>query len=150
MHRRIFIPLVCLATALSDPTTQASDPARDHAAGCVSCTGDSCRACVPACTATWDEKKTKKTNYSMRCEYACVRGFDGWHAPPPECRCRPPCADVIVKKKLHKAEGKEKVERVPKYEVQMVPAEPCGCVACRHGHVAGWNPLGWLAGLLTW
>jgi hypothetical protein len=151
MHRPTFILLVGLAAGLPGLTPRASDPACGHAAGCVSCTGDSCRACVPGCKATWDEKKTKKTNYSIKCGYACVRGFDSWHAPEPECRCRPPCGDVIVKKRLYKADGAERVERVPKYEVQMVPAEPCGCAACRHRHAAdGWNPLGWVAGVLPW
>ncbi|MFM8494536.1 MAG: hypothetical protein ACKOEM_03285 [Planctomycetia bacterium] len=151
MCRLTVILLVGLTAGLTSLKTRASDPACGNAAGCVSCTGDGCRACVPGCKATWDEKKTKKTNYSMKCEHACVRGFDSWHAPPPECRCKPPCGDVIVKKKLYKADGKEKVERVPKYEVQMMRAEPCGCVACRHKHSAsGWSPLGWLAGLLPW
>ena len=151
MHRRTVFLIVGLTAGLPSLTAQASDLAHGHAAGCVSCMGDSCRACVPGCKATWDEKKTKKTNYSMKCELACVRGFDSWHAPPPECRCRPPCGDVIVKKRLYKADGAEKVERVPKYEVQMVPAEPCSCAACRRMHaVGGWNPFGWLAGLLPW
>ena len=151
MHRRTFILLACLTMGLSGLTIPASEPACGPAAGCVSCTGESCRACVPGCKATWDEKKTKKTNYSMKCEYACVRGFDSWHAPAPMCRCKPPCADVIVKKKLYKADGAEKVERVPKYEVQMVPAEPCGCTACRRHHGAwGWDPIGWFASMLPW
>lgn len=78
----------------------------------------------------------------MKCEYACVRGRDSWHAPPPECRCHPPCGDVIVKKKAYKTAGEEKVERVPKYEVQMVAAEPCGCGHCRdHEPLCWWNPL---------
>jgi len=120
--------------------------------GHASCTGaGTCPECVPACKATWDEKKTKKTNYSMKCEHACVRGRDSWHAPPPECRCSPPCGDVIVKKRLYKAEGKEQVERVPKYEVKMVPAEPCGCATCRgHEEACWWHPLRTLASLLGW
>lgn len=93
-------------------------------AACTGCTGG-CRECVPACRGSWDEKKSTKTEYSMACEYACVRGSDSWHAPPPECRCHPPCGDVIVKKRFYKTDGPEQVERVPKYEVRMVPAEPC-------------------------
>jgi hypothetical protein len=46
---------------------------------------------------------------------------------------------VIVKKKLYKADGAEKVEKVPKYEVTMVPAEPCDCGRC--SGVCWWNPL---------
>jgi hypothetical protein len=151
MRRPIMILLASLAVGLLSRAIPASEPDCGHSTACVSCTGDSCRACVPACRGTWDEKKTKKTNYSMKCEYACVRGFDAWHAPPPECRCNPPCGDAIVKKKLYKADNAEKVERVPKYEVQMVPAEPCGCAACRRDrHGPGWDPLSWLASMLPW
>ena len=151
MRRLTVFLLAGLTAGLSGFTTLASDPDCGHAAGCVSCTGDSCRGCVPGCKATWDEATTKKPQYSLKCEYACVRGRDSWHAPPPECRCRPPCGDVIVKKRLYKADGPEKKERVPKYEVQMVPAEPCGCAACRRHHTArGWDPVGWLASMLPW
>jgi hypothetical protein len=77
----------------------------------------------------------------MTCEYACVRGPDAWHAPPPECRCSPPCGDVIVKKKFYKTEGPEKVERVPKYEVVMV-SPPCDCDRCTgHDGLCWWNPF---------
>lgn len=119
-------------------------------AGCAGCTGG-CQECVPACSGTWDEKKTSKPVYSMKCEYACVRGRDPWHAPPPECRCHPPCGDVIVKKKFYKTDGSPTVERVPKYEVKMVPAEPCDCAA--HRDAPGpcwWNPLALLPRLGAW
>lgn len=105
---------------------------------CTSC-GTSC---VPRCRATWEEEKTKEVEYEIRCEYACARGRDPWHAPEPECRCRPPCGRVYVKKKLYKSEGEETVERVPKYEVEMVQARPCGCGGCQRG----WDPLG----ILSW
>jgi hypothetical protein len=104
------------------------------------CTGPAaCTSCAPACKATWDEKKSSKSKYSMKCEYACARDRDSWHAPPPECRPGPPCGAVYVKKRLYKVDGPEQVEKVPKYEVQMVPAEPCHCAACR-----GSGPLCWL------
>lgn len=124
--------------------------AADCGCGHVSCTGSACcPECVPACKATWDEVKTKKPKYSMKCEYACVRGRDSWHAPPPECRCSPPCGDIIVKKRLYKTDGPEKVERVPKYEVDMVPAESCGCSSCRDGsRLCWWNPVSWVSCLL--
>lgn len=126
--------------------------AADGGCGHESCTGPSCNpACVPACKGTWEEQKTKKTNYSLECDYACVRGRDRWHAPPPECRCAPPCGDVIVKKRLFKAEGEEQVERVPKYEATMVPAEPCSCASCqRRNAPRGWDPWRSLAWLLPW
>jgi hypothetical protein len=85
------------------------------------CAGESgCREYVPACKSSWDEKKTKKAVYSMKCEYACERAREPWHT---ECRCSPPCGEVFIKKKLYKRQ-EEEVERVPKYEVKMVPA-PC-------------------------
>lgn len=106
-----------------------------------SCTGGGA-ACVPRCGATWEDKKTKADDYEIRCEYACARGRDSWHAPEPECRCRPPCGKVYVKKRLYKSEGEEKVERVPKYKVEMVSPRPCGCASCAGGHGHGWDPLG--------
>lgn len=118
--------------------------------GHVSCTGsDDCLACMPACQATWGEAKSRKPKYSMKCEYGCVRGRDSWHAPPPECRSRPPCGDIIVKKRLYKTDGPEKVERVPKYEVETLAAEPCRCISCiGHPPVCWWNPVHWITALL--
>ena len=113
-------------------------------ASCVGCTGPApAGACGPACTATWEEKKSSQPEYSLRCEYACARARDAWHAPPPECRCSPPEGAVYVKKRLYKVDGEPEVERVPKYEVQQAPGAPCGCVACRGGsHAAAGDPLG--------
>ncbi len=107
-----------------------------------SCTDVGCPACVPVCRGSWKEEKTKKPAYSMKCEYACARGRDSWHAPEPECRCTPPCGNVFVKKRLYKTDGREKVEKVPKYEVQMVPAPAtCGDEGC-----CWWNPFALLYG----
>lgn len=138
-----------LLTLMIGPATAA---AADGRCGHSSCTGTGgCAQCVPACKGTWDEAKTKKPKYSIKCDYACVRGFDPWHAPPPECRCGPPCGDVIVKKKLYKADGEEKADRVPKYEVAMVPAKPCECATCRgHGDSCWWHPLRLLAACVPW
>jgi hypothetical protein len=86
----------------------------------------------------------------MKCEYACVRGRDPWHAPPPECRCHPPCGDVIVKKKFYKTDGPEKIERVPKYEVKMVPAEPCDCAGHDEPRLCWWNPVAFLHRCASW
>lgn len=142
--RRPAYPAVVLLVLISRPSP-AADSCCSHPSG----TGGP--AYVPACKATWDEKKSSNPWYSLKCEYACVRGFDSWHAPPPECRCSPPCGDVIVKKRLYKADGPEKVERVPKYEVQMVPAAPCGCAACRGHHGGDWlHPLRLLTACLPW
>jgi hypothetical protein len=58
---------------------------------------------------------------------------------------------VIVKKKVFKTPGEEKVDRVPKYEVRMVPVEPCDCDrCCHHEEVCWWNPLKLLARLKPW
>jgi len=122
----------------------------DARGGCPGCGGGR-QEYVPACRGTWDEKKSSKPVYSMKCEYACVRGRDDWHAPPPECRCHPPCGKVIVKKKLYKTDGPEKVERVPKYEVKMVPAKPCAPAAgCGERSLCWWNPLALLHRCTSW
>lgn len=119
-------------------------------AGCTGCTGG-CRECVPACCGTWDEKKTTKPVYSMKCEYACVRGRDCWQAPPPECRCHPPCGDVIVKKRFYKTDGPEQIERVPKYEVRMVPTEPCNQHTDRdEPRLCWWNPITLMHRCTSW
>jgi len=120
--------------------------AADCPYGRSGCTGDAGPACVPECRSAWEEKKTKKAVYSMKCEYACTRAAEPWHTGSAECRCRPPCGDVRVKKKLYKTE-QEKVERVPKYTVKMVPTEPCdGGDECR---VCWWNPFSILHHLLA-
>ena len=116
-------------------------PAGDHGPSCTGGAG----GCEPRCRGTWQEKKTKQPAYEIRCEYACARGRDPWHAPDPACRCRPPCGQVYVKKRLYKSAGEETVERVPRYDVTMVPAERCGCAACRGAGSGCWDPLGILS-----
>ncbi len=142
MRRLILILfLTATAAALAGAALSRVAHAGQGLHGGTSCTGTTaCRQCVPACKATWDEKKSSKPKYSMKCEYACVRGRDGWHAGGPGCRCCPPCGDVIVKKRAYKTDGPEVVERVPKYEVQMVAATPCERGPCSRG-VCWWNPL---------
>lgn len=111
----------------------------DHAGGHGSCTGSRLE---PRCRGTWSEVRTHEPEYEMRCEYGCARGRDPWHAPAPECRCSPPCGTVYVRKRLYKSEGAEKVERVPKYAVEMAPHRPCLGDGC----TGRWDPLGivWL------
>lgn len=106
-----------------------------------------CVECVPACTATWDEKKATQPAYTMECEYACARDVDSWHAPPPDCRCTPPCGRLYVKKRIFKTETDAEAERVPKYEVTTVAAPAYDCNRCRGS--CWWDPLGlcaWLQG----
>lgn len=114
-----------------------------------SCSDGTC-ACVPRCRGTWHDEKTRKPDYDIRCDYACARGRDPWHAPDPDCRCHPPCGRVYVKKRLYKTEGREVVDRVPRYEVQMVPATPCDGAGCRTARQALWDPFGILRLLHPW
>ncbi len=100
---------------------------------------DDSEACVPACKSSWAEKKTRKPTYSLECEYACGRVAEPWCTESGACRCSPPCGRVYVKKKLYKQRGEEKVEKVPKYEVKMLPAAPCDCASC--SGVCLWNPF---------
>lgn len=147
MSRLVACSLIVLAAWMSGAGLAAADEACHH----LSCTaGDCCQERVPGCKATWDEMKTKQPRYSMRCDHACTRSFDPWHAPRPECRCCPPCGDVIVKKRLYKTDGPEEVERVPKYEVAMIQAGPCECAACRRHEPDWWHPLRTLAWILPW
>jgi hypothetical protein len=145
--RRHVLPALCaaLACCLAAAAAIAADCTCDHA----TCTDPGrCQTCVPACKATWDEVKTKKPCYSMKCEWACTRGYDCWCAAPAECRCSPPCGRVIVKKRIYKEEGEETVEKVPKYEVAMVPDAPCDCPRCTAG-CCWWNPLALLHGIFS-
>ncbi|NDC64436.1 MAG: hypothetical protein EBZ59_10750 [Planctomycetia bacterium] len=148
--------LACLSglPAAASEAAPAADPSGDAPADRHGCTAaEPCGACVPACSSSWEEKKVKKPKYSMKCDYACDRAYECWCTGPTECRCSPPCGKVFVRKKLFKEET-EKVERVPKYEVKMVPAAPCDCSECRrchHGHqLCWWDPLGLLSCLRGW
>jgi len=136
---RLSKPVLILAGLAAAAVIAGGAAAAGGTGSCTSCTGPGFE---PRCKASWDEAKTKQPRYAMKCEYACARARDSWHAPEPECRCSPPCGSVYVKKRLYKTE-KEKVERVPKYEVETVPATPCGCAACSGGgRHAGWDLLG--------
>ena len=112
------------------------------------CTGDA--RCMAGCRATWDEVKTKPPEYAIRCEYACTRAWDPWHAPSPDCRCTPPAGTPYVKKRLYKTDGPEQVERVPKYEVCVAPAAGCSCPSCSRERLCWWDPFGVLHRLCSW
>jgi len=88
---------------------------------------------IPICKSSWDEKKTKKAAYSMECDYKCERAAGPMHCSHSclhkgdcceECPAQPPCGEPFPRKKLFKEE-KEKVEKIPKYEVVMVQPLPC-------------------------
>jgi hypothetical protein len=90
---------------------------------------------IPTCKSSWDEKKTKKAVYSMKCDYKCERAAGPMHCSHSclhkgdcceECPASPPCGEPFPRKKLFKEE-KEKVEKIAKYEVVMVPPPPCQC-----------------------
>ncbi|NBW96514.1 MAG: hypothetical protein EBR28_07225 [Planctomycetia bacterium] len=94
---------------------------------------DCCTSCATTCAPRWEDKKTKKPKYSLKCDEECVRGFDAWcdHGCCPEDT--PPCAGVFTKKKLIKREV-DKVERVLKYDLGKASCIPCNlppCDACR-------------------
>lgn len=128
------IVIACLATA-------------SRAGECGSGTGCTGGRCEPCCRASWDERKTTTSAYEIRTESACARGRDPWNAPEPECRCRPPDGRVYAKKRLYKSAGDEVVERVPRYEVALVPARagPSGCDARCQGGAHAWDPFGILS-----
>jgi len=137
MHRLLAATCIALLTIAALPN---ASPAADCVCGNQSCTD--CNPCsdgVPTCKSSWEEKKTKKTKYSMKCEPACARAYECWCTGPAECRGSPPCGRIYTKKRLYKQPGEEKVEKVPKYEVQSVPAEPCDCARC--SPLCWWNPL---------
>lgn len=104
-----------------------------------SCTGD---ACSLRCRGTWHDERAKATDYELRHEPACARRYDPWLAPVPECRPHPACGRMYVKKRLYTSEREGRLERQPRYEVEVTPAEPCGCAACRGG--GRWDPFGFL------
>ena len=134
------LPIVLMIAALGAGLALPAAADRD----CTGCTGG-CTECVPACRGSWEEKKSSKPVYTMTCDYAGTRGGDPWHAPSPECRCQPPCGEVIVKKRFYKTDGPATIERVPKYEVRMVADEPCDCRSCQGGGgVCWWNPFEFL------
>ncbi len=101
-------------------------------AGCTSCVRK-----VPVCKPKWEDKKTKRPVFSMKCEWECVRPWE------PYCQgacCEEkttPCAGVYTKKRLYKTD-EERCERVLKYEMEMKPAGDCcnaapvrDCMGCR-------------------
>ena len=134
------LPIVLMIAALG--AGLALPAAADR--GRTGCTGG-CTTCFPACSGSWAENKSSKPVYTMTCDYACTRGRDSWHATAPQCRCQPPCGDVIVKKRFYKTDGPATIERVPKYEVRMVADEPCDCRSCGSGGgVCWWNPFEFL------
>jgi hypothetical protein len=140
---------LCVAAWLAAPPGVTGDDG--YRAGGSCCDAANCQTCLPTCQATWEEKKSSKPTYSMTCEYACGRAADSWHAPPPECRCCPPCGEVFVKKRAYKTSGAEQVERIPKYEVQIVNGSPCNCDRCQSRQPAcWWNPVTYFRAASWW
>jgi len=96
-----------------------------------------CSCQVPTCKPKWEDKKTKKATFTMKCDFECVRPWEPYHQGHCCEEKTTPCGEVHTKKKLYKTEA-EKVERVLKYEVVMKPAPPCCepapaccCLGCR-------------------
>ena len=138
--RHLFLALI---TAMGLTACPAASHAVDRTCGDQNCTTcadhTACHSCAPACKSSWGEAKTNDPKYTLKCEPACARAAECFCTGPAECRCSPPCGSIYTKKKLYKQPGEEKVEKVPKYEVKMVPAEPCDCARC--SGVCWWNPL---------
>jgi hypothetical protein len=147
MRHPTLIDLACLGLATCLVAARAAGPS----AACADCAGAFPHDCrVPACRATWEEKKSSTPEYALECEHACARGRDAWHTPPAACRCGLPNGAVYVKKRLYKSDGEPRVERVPKYEVTMVPAAACARPACRGGTVGdSLEGLPWLKRLIA-
>ena len=111
------------------------EAAKKEGCGQAGCT--SCAAKVPVCKPKWEDKKTKRPVFSMKCEWECVRPWE------PYCQgacCEEkttPCAGVYTKKRLYKTE-EDRCERVLKYDLEMKPAGDCcdaapvrDCMGCR-------------------
>lgn len=110
---------ICLGILLS------TAPISTFAAEC--CGSGGCTTCKPK----WEDKKTKKPSYSMKCSDECVRGVDAWCDHGCCAEETSPFANVFTRKKLFKKD-EDKVERVLKYELtQTPPACPPPCNACR-------------------
>ena len=111
------------------------DVGKGKGCGKPGCTVCSCQ--VPTCKPKWEDKKTKKAKFTMKCDFECARPWEPYHQGHCCEEKTTPCGDVYTKKKLFKTE-EEKVERVLKYEVVMKPAPPCCdpapaccCLGCR-------------------
>ena len=138
--RHLCLALIAAMGLAACPTASRAADCTCVGQSCTNCTDHTaCQPCEPACQSSWEEKKTKETKYTMTCEPACARAAECFCTGPAECRCSPPCVRIYTKKKLYKQQGEEKVEKVPKYEVKMVPAAPCDCARC--SDVCWWNPL---------
>lgn len=119
--------LVIAGVALIAAGAAAGSRAAPCGCGHHSCTTAADRHCERVCKSSWDEKRSKTPTYTLECDFLCERARESWHADPAKCRCAPPAGTVFVKKKVFKTVTEE-VEKVPKYEVQMVAAPAChGC-----------------------
>lgn len=123
--------------AVPSPIPEKGSEAATKGKGCGK---PGCTSCIPqvaTCKAKWDDKKTKKATFAMKCDFECARPWEPYHQGNCCAEKTTPCGNVHTKKKLFKTE-EEKVERVLKYEVVMKPAAPCCepepgccCLGCR-------------------
>ena len=135
------IGLLVLSLSLTATATECG------CCGRAGCTDQSpCEPDVSTCKSTWDKKETRQATYTMKCEPMCERAAECFCTGPVECRCDPPGGSVFTKKKMYKQDA-EKVEKVQKYAVQMVPATPCDCSRC--AGVCWWNPFSVLGYLIS-
>lgn len=110
------LPLCLVLLTIAAPLAVGGD-------GCCSTGG--CATCKPK----WEDKKTKKPTYSMKCSEECVRGFDAWCDHGCCAEDTPPCAGIFTRKKLFKQE-EDKTQRVLKYDLVQAPAAPCTLPPC--------------------
>ena len=89
---------------------------------CNACRGDSCSGCGTCCQPRWEDKKSKKATYGMKCEQECSRGLGAWCKTGTCCEPNTPCGRLFTKKKLLKTE-EEKVEKILKYD--LIPTPSC-------------------------
>jgi len=131
----------------------AAEKGRAEAAGKgEGCGKPGCTSCIPripTCKPTWEDKKTKKATFAMKCDFECTRPWEPYHQGNCCEEKTTPCGNVHTKKKLFKTE-EEKVERVLKYDVVMKPAVPCcepepacRCLGCRCLGSAFERVFGW-------
>ncbi|RLS32280.1 MAG: hypothetical protein DWH79_07735 [Planctomycetota bacterium] len=125
------------AAAAQPGDKPAADNSGQKQRGCGKEGCTNCNPQVPSCKPKWEDKKTKKAAFTMKCDFECARPWEPYHQGHCCEEKTTPCGEVYTKKKLFKTDV-EKVERVLKYEVVMKPAVPCCepepaccCLGCR-------------------
>ena len=121
----------------ADASTAPATEAPEKPAGCGTSGCTSCARKVPVCKPKWEDKKTKRAAFTMKCEWECVRPWEPYCQGPCCEEKTTPCAGVYTKKRLYKTD-EERCERVLKYDLEMKSAGECcdaapvrDCQGCR-------------------